>query len=66
MATQTCTRCQVGMMGLDHVSSEFVRDVLTGQPILDLILSCPACDQKYNAFLALDAFTPLNLPEGND
>lgn len=59
MAIQNCTNCQVGMIGLDHVSAEFTQDSVTDEPVLDLILSCPACGQKYNAFLSFNTLMPL-------
>lgn len=62
----TCKHCREGTEYLDPVQANIMQSPVDDAWVIDLILACPHCGQKLNAFPAVMDFELLGAPDEND
>lgn len=62
----TCKHCREGTEYLDPVQANIMQPPVDDAWVIDLILACPHCGQKLNAFPAVMNFELLEPPDEND
>lgn len=62
----TCKHCREGTEYLDPVQANIMQSPVDDAWVIDLILACPHCGQKLNAFPAVMNFKLLEAPDEND
>ncbi|EJZ5492075.1 hypothetical protein OIG56_004075 [Salmonella enterica] len=62
----TCKHCREGTEYLDPVQANIMQSPVDDAWVIDLILTCPHCGQKLNAFPAVMNFKLLEAPDEND
>lgn len=62
----TCKHCREGTEYLDPVQANIMQSPADDAWVIDLILACPHCGQKLNAFPAVMDFELLEPPDEND
>lgn len=62
----TCKHCKKKAEYLDHVQVNIMRSPVDDAWVVDLILACPYCGQRLNAFQAVMDFELLEAPDEND
>ncbi|EHN7837967.1 hypothetical protein KJT62_003663 [Salmonella enterica] len=62
----TCKHCREGTEYLDPVQANIMQSPVDDTWVVDLILACPHCGQKLNAFPAVMNFKLLEAPDEND
>ncbi|RLM25346.1 hypothetical protein BIY29_07490 [Brenneria alni] len=51
-----CMTCKIEIDYLNPEQSDITGNTVDGGWLVDVILSCPCCGQKYNAFIPADDF----------
>lgn len=62
----TCKHCREGTEYLDPVQANIMQSPVDDAWVIDLILACPHCGQKLNAFPAVMDFELLEPPDENE
>ncbi|ELY5676419.1 TPA: hypothetical protein ACWPCK_002772 [Salmonella enterica] len=62
----TCKHCGKETEYLDPVQANIMQSPVDDAWVIDLILACPHCGQKLNAFQAVMDFKLLEPPDEND
>lgn len=62
----TCKHCREGTEYLDPVQANIMQSPVDDAWVIDLVLACPHCGQKLNAFPAVMDFELLEPPDENE
>lgn len=62
----TCKHCKKETKYLEHVHANIIQSPVDDAWVINLILACPHCGQKLNAFTTVMNFEPLEAPDEND
>lgn len=62
----TCKHCRKETEYLDPVQANIMQSPVDDAWVIDLILACPHCGQKLNAFPTVMDFELLEAPDEND